>query len=505
MGRAKLRLKRVELGPFDKGFFPNKDFEDVPDGGSSDCKHVLWYRSALRKMFGMDRINSSQAATTRGNGIFYLDVNGATKRVGVFGNKFYEDVSGTWTDKTGAITITDGAANLVQFVNWQQGANKYLIGVNNVDAPFKWTGAGNAAVLGGSPPANFGSVAVYHQTVFGSKNESVYFSDTADPETWNSTKWVINYTRNVSRVLEHGPKLAVMMDTHIGSIQGYDYLDFVSEEVEVGNVGCAGRLAATNARFGKSDTRVIVTVHKDGIWMIDEAFGAQKLLGDNYFSDFNQANLSKAVCCFSGVDKLLYVALPKDATENDYLIVIDMNTGAFWPCPSIHTNSIRSMHLCQDDSNNEWVYFVDTNGYAFKFNRDTTNYHTGTATQAIDARFKSKRFDLKDVHSLRDTMMLADADGDWNVTVACGFGLTADDGNTGSINLQDDSDLLGSSFILGASTLGGSDYIFKILSGVGGFGRFFSITFTNANASESFHIKKIELQLRRRRMGSNDK
>ncbi len=86
-----------------------------------------------------------------------------------------------------------------------------------------------------------------------------------------------------------------------------------------------------------------------------------------------------------------------------------------------------------------------------------------------------------------------------------GFGLTPDDGSSGTINLKDTSHLLGSTFVLGASTLGGSDYIFKLLSAVGGYGRFLTATFTNANASEPFNIKKIELQLKRRRMGSNDK
>ena len=120
MGYRKLNLTKINLGPFDKGYFPNKDFDDVPQGGSPNCKHVIWERSALKNMFGMDRINSSQVANTNGNGLFYLDVNGAAKRTAVFGNAFYWDNSGTWTDVTGSVTITD--ANLVQAINHQQGS-----------------------------------------------------------------------------------------------------------------------------------------------------------------------------------------------------------------------------------------------------------------------------------------------------------------------------------------------------------------------------------------------
>lgn len=504
MGRAKLSLTRFEIPKFDKGYFPNKDFEDVPEGGSADCKHVIWNRSGLRKMYGMDLVNASQAATSRGNGIFYFDVNGVTKRVAVFGNKFYEDVSGTWTDRTGAITITDGTANLVQFINHQQGSNKYLIAVNGVDAPFKWTGSGNAAVLSGSPPL-FESIAEYHQTVFGSILEKVYPADTADPETYDLTN-EIAFDRNVKRVINNGAKLAVLMSDHIGSVQGFDYLDFAKEENEINNVGCLGRLAATNAVFGK-DTDVIATLAKDGLWIIDQAFGAEKIFGDDYIQEFSQSSLSKASLAYSVADHLLYICAPYGAsTENDYLIVVDMLTGAFWPCPSIHANSIRAVASARDLNGDEYIYFVDTNGYSFKFNRSTKNYHTGLSTQAIDSRFKSKKFDLKDIHSLREAYLLAAADGNWNVTMAIGFSLTSSDGDTGAINLLDDTGgLLGSTFILGASALAGSNYIFKLLQGVGGFGRYLSIVFSNSNIDESFNIKKAELQLRRRRMGANDK
>lgn len=506
MGRQKLRLKRVIYKDFSKGYFPNQDFETVPEGGSSDCKHVIWHQSALRKMFGMDRINSSATSEARGSGLFYLDVSGTTKRTAVFGTKFWEDVSGTWTDRTGAVTITDGDDNLVQAINHQQGANKYAIYVNGVDAPWKWTGSGDAAVLSGSPPANFSSIAKYHDTIFGSDAESVYFSDTGDPETWDSTRWVINFDKNVKCMLDNGQKLAVLMEDHIGSIQGYDDIDFTVEENEIKNVGCVGRLAACKAYFGQNQQDVIVTVSRDGVYIIDQAFGVQKLFGDDYFSAFNQANLHKACVAYSGIDKHLYVALPLGAaTENDYLVVVDMLTGAFWPCPSIHTNSVRVLASMRDESMDEYMYFVDTAGYAFKFNRATYNYHTGSATQAIDARFKTRRYDFEDVYQLREAFALAAASGDWTFTMAVGFGLTSDDGDSGTINLLDEGDLLGTTFILGASTLGGSTYVFKPLSGVGNFGRFMSLVISNSTVDEYFSIKRLEVQLRRRRMGSDDK
>lgn len=503
MGRATLGIRRIELPKFDKGFFPNKDLDDVPEGGSSDCKHSIWYRSALRKFPGMDRVNSSQAATLRGNGFFYLNVNGATKRSAVFGAGFYEDVSGTWTARTGAVTITDGANNLVQAINHQQGANKYAIYVNDTDPPWKWTGSGNASALGGSPPANFGTIAKYHDIIFGAKNEIVYPSDIGDPETWPGDE--IPFDKDVKRLIDNGQKLAVLMEDHIGSIQGYSPLDFSAEESEIADVGCVGRLAATSAIWG-DDVKVFATFDKNGLWIVNQGFTAQKVFGENYIQEFNQTYLHKVTLAYWGVEHLLFVAAPYgDSDENDYLIIVDMRTGAFWPGPDIHGNSIRALGSARDDNGDEYIYYIDENGYAYKFNFETDNYHTGTATQAIDGRFKTKKFDLKDVHQLRQLNMLADADGNHSVTVAVNFGLTRNDGETGTISLLGDGDLLGSTFILGASTLGGSDYVFEYLSGIGGFGRFVSITFSNDELSQPFNIRKVELQMKRRRMGSVDK
>jgi hypothetical protein len=507
MGRRKLRLDRFEIDKFNLGYFPNQDLEDVPKGGSRDLDHVIYYHSALRKFPGMDRINSSAAATLRGNGLFYLDVSGTTKRTAVFGNGFYEDVSGTWTARTGAITITDGANNLVQSINHQQGANKYAIYCNNVDAPWKWTGSGNAAVLGGSPPI-FGSIAKYHDTIFGSVNELVYFSDTGDPETWDTAKWVIPFEKDVKCLIDNGQKLAVLKEYNIGSVSGFDYLDFSAEESEISNVGCVGRLAACKALFGEKKSPVIATVSRDGVYLIDQAFGSTKLFGDFFFSRFNQSELHKAVVSYSALENLLYVALPDgSSTENDYLIIVDMVTGAFWPATSIHSSKLRVLALMRDDTTiNEWMYFIDTAGYAFKFNFSTLNYHTGTATQAIPARWKSNKHDLKDVYQVRWPMLLAEASGDWNLTMSIGFGISNQDtGSGGSINLLSEGDLLGSSFVLGASTLGGSDYVFNTLEGYSPFGRWITVLFTNSGLSESFNVKKVEIQMKRRRMGSNDK
>lgn len=503
MGYAKLKLKRVPFGPFDKGYFPNKDLADVPDGGSNNCKHVLWDRSRLRNMFGMDRINSTQVGNINGNGLFYFDVDGYGRRTAVFGDKLYYDVSGVWTDVTGTATITD--THLVQAINHQQGANKYAIYCNGEDPPWKYTGAAAAAVLGGSPPT-FESIVKYHDHIFGSVKEIDYFSGVGDPETWTTATRRVRFDKTIVTQIDNGTKLAVCMGDHIGSVQGYGYLDFIVEETEIKDIGCVGRLAATNAIW-QEKLKVFLTMSNQGLYMVDGSFGYQQIFGENWIEEFNQETLKNTVVAFSPSDNLAYVAIPYGpALQNDYLIVVDMLSGAVWPMPSIHTNNIRSMASMKDDSGNECIYFIDSNGYSFKFNRDTKNYHTGTATQAIDSFWQSGKKDFGDVHSYRRSEMLADADGDHNITVSVKFGLASGIGNSGNVNLSDEGDLLGSSFVLGASTLGGSEFVLNLVSALGStFGRYVTIAFSNNAIDEAFNILTYEMLVKRRRMGANAK
>jgi hypothetical protein len=453
-------------------------------------------------MFGMDLINATAAANTEGLGIHYFNTNTIQKRVAVFGAGLYWDNSGTWTDVTGAITLTPG--NLCQMIDHQLGANEYIIGCNGVDAVFKWTGAGNAAVLGGSPPV-FSSVEKYHDTIFGSNGQYNYFSDIGDPETWNTTDWVLAFHKDIVCQHKIGDTLAVFMADSVGSVNGYSFLDYQVEQERIGTFGCVGRLAACKAKYGQNQQDVLAVMAKDGLHFVDAAFNHQHIFGKDWIQDFSAANLSKCSLAYDNTEKFLYCAMPYSTEANNgFLVAVDMISGAIWPCPDIHTNFLKAMSSCLDANGNEFVYFVDDAGYAFKFNRLTNNYHTGTATQGIDAYWGSKKIDLKDVHEVRWVSSLAAEEGDWNYTLGIKNGVQLDSSVSASVNLLGTGDLLDSTFILDASTLTDNNYVFEAVNGVGCFGRFFSMFIENDNVDEPFNIKSIELQVRRRRMGYAD-
>jgi len=85
MGRTEYGIKILMVDKLDKGFFPNLDLEDVPDGGFPDIRHTIYRMSQLRQFPGMDLVNAAQAGFVTGQGIHYINVNDGTRRIVVFG------------------------------------------------------------------------------------------------------------------------------------------------------------------------------------------------------------------------------------------------------------------------------------------------------------------------------------------------------------------------------------------------------------------------------------
>jgi hypothetical protein len=146
-----------------------------PLNQSPDLDNLVILDKGFTKRNGDVAWNSSVMGTssTPIQGMGYIKFDSGTEFLNaVAGSKFYTDINlvGTMADATGALTITSGQNNIwtpVSFNNlqiWFGGAP---------DAPFKYSGTGNAAVLTGSPPSA--------ATVFGANNRIFAISTTANP------------------------------------------------------------------------------------------------------------------------------------------------------------------------------------------------------------------------------------------------------------------------------------------------------------------------------------
>lgn len=141
----------------------------------------------IRSMNGDTEFNSTamnSGATVTGL-LYYKQADGDEFLVATAGDKIFKSdaLDGTMDDISAALTVTAGDNNTwTSFV-----AEDEAIFVGGApDAPFKWTGSGNAVVLGGSPPS--GNFGFYHNNrafIGTSATSRLDWSVLGDIEDWS--------------------------------------------------------------------------------------------------------------------------------------------------------------------------------------------------------------------------------------------------------------------------------------------------------------------------------
>lgn len=165
----------IQLNDFSGGLNTFDPEYISPLNQSPDLDNLIILDKGFKKRYGDVTWNSSVmgSSSTVVTGLGYIKFNAGTEFLNaVAGTKFYTDanMTGTMADATGAVTITTGANNIwtpVIYNNiqiWFGGAP---------DVPFKYSGSGNAAALGGSPPSA--------ATAFVANNRVFAISTTANP------------------------------------------------------------------------------------------------------------------------------------------------------------------------------------------------------------------------------------------------------------------------------------------------------------------------------------
>lgn len=187
----------------------------VPHNQAIDLQNINLFDKGWRKRQGNTAFNSSAmvGSSTAIVGMGYMQFNSGTEYLNaIAGTKFFTSaaLTGTMTDATGVVTITSGLNNFwtpIRFGNlhiWFGGAP---------DAPFKFSGSGNAAALGGTPPTA--------RRAFAANNRVFAISTVADPsriqwcvlgnaEDWTGTgSGTADVSKNDGEQLLNG----VVMDT----------------------------------------------------------------------------------------------------------------------------------------------------------------------------------------------------------------------------------------------------------------------------------------------------
>lgn len=222
---------------------------------SPDCQNITLLPKGWRKRYGdaafniSAMVNSSTAVT----GLGYYKLNSGTEFLNaIAGTKFFTSsgVSGTMVDTTGAVTITASATNIWTPVNF--GALQIWFG-GAPDAPFKYSGTGNAAVLGGTPPSAYTGFTSSNR-VFGistTANPSrIYWSVLKNAEDWTGTgSGNADVQENDGEALQLGIPIstdtAILFKNSSTHLMNTTRAPFPIYQLQRG-IGVAGRYAAVN-------------------------------------------------------------------------------------------------------------------------------------------------------------------------------------------------------------------------------------------------------------------
>lgn len=172
-----------------KGLERGKPGEFVNSRGTPDCQNVEISREEISKRIGESTLGITASERLLAHPELKVGTSYFLTRIGL--TKFQEYASSTWTSRANA-ALTATAAETVDFTFPLLSAARVLVYTNGIDAIRKWTGSGNDASLGGTPPKakyvlSFGGYLILaNVTDSGTAYQSrVQWSDSGAIETWS--------------------------------------------------------------------------------------------------------------------------------------------------------------------------------------------------------------------------------------------------------------------------------------------------------------------------------
>ncbi len=174
-------------------------------------------------------------------GLYEGILNGTRYQVGIGGDAFKQLSAGAWVDRTGAVTITEDDDTHWSFATFLDGSTtEVIIAANGVDAPLKWTGAGNATALA-TPPGDFNFPVVHKNKLWVAVDDVIYFSGLRDGESWDTSNDIarfINKGEIITGLYRYSDRIVVFQESAIHVVSGSSTRDLYIQTVVTGD-GCA--------------------------------------------------------------------------------------------------------------------------------------------------------------------------------------------------------------------------------------------------------------------------
>lgn len=239
---------------------------------------------------------------------------------------------------TGSVTLTGSNANQFKAAYWADtstGSNPWIILTNGVDVPIKWTGSGNCAVLGGTPPIGSHICAfaghIFLSNVTSGGNDYAQrdqWSDVDAAETWAGALTGSNDLRGSDGEIQGSMIFGDLrfifkeFSTTVQRHTGYDPpFIFDEDELPIGVLAPAtvGKAMKYDYGFFMGHDQNFYVIRKDGGYFP---------VGDNILMrirDYaNDDNLKYAFAVYHpGLDQII-LGVPSTNTSNGYCDVLFM-------------------------------------------------------------------------------------------------------------------------------------------------------------------------------------
>ena len=417
----------------------------------------------VAKLFGRSKHNSVAISGAPAiTGIYQLNIE-TPAFYAIAGTKFYKDNSGTWEDKTGAVTITSDQNNLWSFSRFQ---DKMIATSFSRDQAIEHDGgSGNASAVSNMPAGKFNAVLAQRLFSFNTASQPKlgYYSGLNDRTSWDTTNDFLNFKESesdneeISGVGEHlnnlivGKENSIFRIYHTGTFPPFKYY------VISRNHGIQSHYSIQNIPPCGVYPERLFWVGRDNFY---------QLIGDDvtsiaddikpFFSEGApfQVNLSRLKYASSGVIKeknLYWCAFTSGSgSTNDYIFLLDYKN-MMWSICDFTSNCFGIRVI----SGREFLYSGSYTGFVAK--HDPAIYNN--MGSAYTSQFYFPWIDFGDTQvekQIKYLIALFDAVGSFNITFEYRTNLTTDNF---TVTTASGADLLGVDFVLGTSTLGGVEIL----------------------------------------------
>lgn len=303
MARARSRWPDLEIRDFSAGMIDKVDDNLLPENAARDCRNFICRTlGRLDKRPGQARLNATELAGAP-HGL-YAYYNGASikKLLVAADTKLL-----VWNPTTLAFDDLRTGLDPSALVTFETCAN-YVVGMNGVSAPFKWSGTGDTSVLAGAPATGRYPV-LFKEKLFcvpGDNRSQIWWSESFAPESWPAINyWGIGEGDGdeISCLNVFQGRLVIFKTRSTHLFGGTSLADFWSDTMDQ-QIGCAGPLAA--AQLGNK----LYFVSREGLYyfngMSNVSISANSI--PLLWNDIDKKHLGNA--CVTAWDDLVRFSLP---------------------------------------------------------------------------------------------------------------------------------------------------------------------------------------------------